>query len=490
MNNSLANISNVNDWFVFIAIFLGIFLVLGIAEFVAKHFKFNPDSTRKLIHVIVGSVVSICPFVMTSNEPLLLLCLIFIAINSYLLFSNSIDSMNKISRVTYGTIFFPISIFFLAALFWEKPISYTIAVWILTFADPFAASIGKRSKYHYKIWKDEKSLAGSFAMFSMSFMIVMIATDLMSRVFNAAFFLPIEVLFGLAFFTALSSTLSEMISNKGSDNISIPICSFLSYEIFLINYTHGKLIPLFIWFFISIIIFSIAYKLRSVSISGAISGYLIGIFVFGSGGISWIMPLVLFFISSSILSKLKKKKNPKRNVMQIMANGLVATVIALIYFFNNDKMTIVLFYSCLAATTADTWGTEIGHLSNAKPRLIFSNIKVDKGTSGGVTLLGTLGSLGGSALIAGAFYFIDKSLTSTAIIFLSGFSGSLLDSALGRFYQARFKCIVCGKVVEEKVHCNQEAIFYKKIKWIDNNMVNFFNACFGALLSQILLLFL
>ena len=51
-----------------------------------------------------------------------------------------------------------------------------IAVWILTFADPFAASIGKRSKYHYKIWKDEKSLAGSFAMFSMSFIIVMIAT--------------------------------------------------------------------------------------------------------------------------------------------------------------------------------------------------------------------------------------------------------------------------------------------------------------------------
>ena len=176
--------------------------------------------------------------------------------------------------------------------------------------------------------------------------------------------------------------------------------------------------------------------------------------------------------------------------MQIMANGLVATVIALIYFFNNDKMAIVLFYSCLAATTADTWGTEIGHFSNAKPRLIFSNIKVDKGTSGGVTLLGTLGSLGGSALIAGAFYFIDKSLTSTAIIFLSGFSGSLFDSALGRFYQARFKCLVCGKVVEEKVHCNQEAIFYKKIKWIDNNMVNFFNACFGALLSQILLLFL
>ena len=105
MNNSLANISNVNDWFVFIAIFLGIFLVLGIAEFVAKHFKFDPDSTRKLIHVIVGSVVSICPFVMTSNEPLLLLCLIFIAINSYLLFNNSIDSMNKISRATYGTIF-------------------------------------------------------------------------------------------------------------------------------------------------------------------------------------------------------------------------------------------------------------------------------------------------------------------------------------------------------------------------------------------------
>ena len=52
----------------------------------------------------------------------------------------------------------------------------------------------------------------------------------------------------------------------------------------------------------------------------------------------------------------------------------------------------------LAAVNADTWSTELGVLSSGRPRLITSLKPVEKGTSGGVSLVGTLAALAGAAL--------------------------------------------------------------------------------------------
>ena len=68
--------------------------------------------------------------------------------------------MNKIERVSYGTIYFPLAVLFLAVFFWDKPISFFISILVLTFADPIAAAIGKRSSTYFYPWKDKKSIRG------------------------------------------------------------------------------------------------------------------------------------------------------------------------------------------------------------------------------------------------------------------------------------------------------------------------------------------
>ena len=110
--------------------------------------------------------------------------------------------MNAVERKSLGTIYFPVSVLILSLFFWDKPISFFIAVSVLSFADPIASIVGSKSRNHFYPWIDKKSVKGSIAMFSASFILVALGTDTMARLFNANFYLPFHILIGLALFTA------------------------------------------------------------------------------------------------------------------------------------------------------------------------------------------------------------------------------------------------------------------------------------------------
>lgn len=388
--------------------------------------------------------------------------------------------MHGTDRKSYGTVYFPFAVLVLSFFWWDKPIAIILAILVLTIADPLAASVGAKGRTTYFPWRDKKSRRGSLTMFGSTFLIIMLGTDLLARIYGAAYFIPFPVLVGLSLFTAFSAALSESISFRGSDNLSIPIATFLSYEIFLINYTHGTLPQLLVWIALSLAIFTLAWNRKSVSASGAISGYLVGIIIFGAGGWPWITPLVFFFISSSILSHLHHKQYAKRNILQVLANGGVGAIFAIVYFFWNFPPAIVLYLGAIGAATADTWATEIGFYSNSKPRLVLSRIIVERGVSGGVTFLGIVGS-GLGALIIG---FLGEEILLMNDLLLpltvAGLTGSLTDSILGRFIQAQFKCPKCGEQTEDRYHCKQKTKLIFGSRWIGNDMVNFINTIVGA----------
>ena len=145
--------------------------------------------------------------------------------------------------------YFPIAILILALFWWEKPITLVLSILIMTFSDTLAAVIGERTRQprHFRIWDDIKSVEGSLGMFLSSFTIIYIGTDLFAWLFGAAFFIPLTILIGTSGFVAMIVTLSEAVSSRGSDNFSVPIMTALSYDLFLINYTHGTLNHLLFW---------------------------------------------------------------------------------------------------------------------------------------------------------------------------------------------------------------------------------------------------
>ena len=480
------SIISVDQWTLFGLIFVTIFVVLGLAEFIRNYFNKPPESTRKFVHIFIGLIICFCPLLFKVNYQLITLSSLFIAINTYLLLSKKFKSMNATSRKSYGTIYFPFSVLILSFFWWDKPISFILSILVLTFADPIAAIFGSQQSYKFTPWIDKKSIRGSLAMFGSSFLIVLLGTDLLLKFYGSNYSIPIPTLLGLGIFTALSATLAESVSCKGSDNLSIPIITFISYEIYLINFSHGTLTDLHFWTALSIIIFSYSYKKESLSISGAIGGYILGIIIFGSGGWNWIIPLIAFFISSSILSHFNRKEKAQRNLIQILANGGLATIFAIENIFWGSTSSLIFYLGAISAANADTWGTEIGYQSKSKPKLIFSNQIVSRGTSGSITLLGTIGSILGAILIAGLGQIIFDQKNIFIPIAIAGISGSIFDSILGRFFQAKYYCKVCGNHTEDTIHCNVPTEMTKGIKLINNNMVNFLNTLLGGIIGYFL----
>ncbi|NIQ60053.1 MAG: DUF92 domain-containing protein, partial [Gammaproteobacteria bacterium] len=106
--------------------------------------------------------------------------------------------------------------------------------------------------------------------------------------------------------------------------------------------------------------------------------------------------LVLFFVSSSALSRLPDGAEARRvrDARQVLANGSVAAVAAALMGWS--PVAAQAFLGAVAAAAADTWATEIGVRFGGEPRSILSLRRRSPGTSGAVSPLGLLAGAAGA----------------------------------------------------------------------------------------------
>ncbi len=250
-------------------------------------------------------------------------------------------------------------------------------------------------------------------------------------------------------------------------------------------------------FILAIIIAYLAYRAHSLNKSGAVAATVIGTIVFGLGGLQWTILLLTFFITSSGLSRLFKKrklgldekfsKGHERDAGQVFGNGGLATAFVLLHaFYPESNIGWIGFAAALAAVNADTWATELGVLNPTPPRMITDLRKrVEKGTSGGISLFGTFASLMGSAIIALLAAWFANQWSLFPLITLAGLAGSLFDSFLGATVQAMYYCPTDKKETEKHpLHtCGTETIHIRGWKWLNNDWVNFACGAFGAVIA-------
>ena len=250
----------------------------------------------------------------------------------------------------------------------------------------------------------------------------------------------------------------------------------------------------------------IGYKKKSLDLSGAVSASLVGVLTIFSG-IRFGLTLAFFFFSGSSVTKVQsevkkqvdehfKEGGGLRDFVQVMANGLVPTMLAAASLYSlgglsfianttgagafaeaiifsiggsNSSMNnattkvastlAVAFLSYFSCCGGDTFASELGVLSKSKPRLIttFCRKEVEPGTNGGVSLLGVVASIFGG-LVAASGWALGAYITSgvrTEILYaliigaFGGFFGSFVDSVLGATVQYSGYCRERKKVVSK-----------------------------------------
>jgi uncharacterized protein (TIGR00297 family) len=254
-------------------------------------------------------------------------------------------------------------------------------------------------------------------------------------------------------------------------------------------------------FLLATIVAYLAYRAHSLNKSGALASALVGTVVFGLGGLEWAIVLLIFFVTSSGLSRAFKKrkqgldekfsKGHERDAGQVFGNGGLATLFVLVHAFYSESMIgWVGFAAALAAVNADTWATELGVLNPTPPRMI-TNLKkrVEKGTSGGVSLFGTLASLLGASVIALPAAWFAHNWSLLPIIAVAGLAGSLFDSLLGATVQAMYFCPADQKETEKHpLHtCGTQTVHIRGWEWLDNDWVNFACGAFGVIVALLLI---
>ena len=247
------------------------------------------------------------------------------------------------------------------------------------------------------------------------------------------------------------------------------------------------------------LIAALAWRAGALDRSGALAAALTGGLIFGLGGLPWAALLLVFFISSSLLSRAfarrkaavneKYAKGSRRDWGQVLANGGLGTLLVLATLaYPEQSWAFIAYAGAMAAVNADTWATEVGAFSAPSPRLITTGKPVEAGTSGGVTALGYLAALCGAALIAviAAIFTPDSSwLLLAAAVTLAGLAGSTFDSALGATVQGIYYCPTCQKETERhpRHSCGTPTAQVRGWRWLNNDMVNFACSSMGALVA-------
>ena len=244
----------------------------------------------------------------------------------------------------------------------------------------------------------------------------------------------------------------------------------------------------------------VAYRRKSLDKSGVLGAIVCGTSIVGMGGWSWGLSLVYFFVSSSLLSSFRSRekavvatdkfsKGSRRDLLQVAANGGLATFFALCYGFSRSpgmrRLAQSGFIGALATATADTWATELGTLSKTPPRLITNGKSIAPGTSGGITPLGMTASALGACSLGYFFWLVNGLCKSRSIApflaFISGIAGSCFDSFLGATSQAMYFCPTCKTETEQHIHhCGTRTEFLRGIPWINNDVVNFIATTSGS----------
>jgi uncharacterized protein (TIGR00297 family) len=202
---------------------------------------------------------------------------------------------------------------------------------------------------------------------------------------------------------------------------------------------------------INLVLAAAAVLARSITLTGAVVGTLIGVAIYaGAGGNGFVLLAASFAlaVTSSQIGRARKialgigeARGGRRGAGNALANCLVGAVGAgLIVAQHDDRIGALMLITGLTAGASDTVASEIGKAFGGRPRSVPTFRAVPPGTPGGVTVVGTIAGIvaaAGMALLALALGVPGVEAGMIGCIVVGATAGAFAESALASGFEAR-----------------------------------------------------
>lgn len=367
------------------------------------------ESSRKLVHIAFGFVAFSLRFLSWHQALLLAAAAMFHNRFVLPLWGRRIARTERGHDV--GILIYPTVVFLLILIFRDRP-WIAASVWgLLAFGDGLASLVGRNIASRALPWNRRKSLLGLLAHLEAGIPMAALLA-LWTGVTHGFIPWPVLILVG-----GVVAAIVESLPLGFDDNLTQTAAAAFTIA-FLDSWV--RLPPVgvtgaeAVWLLVNVLLAAAGYLARSVSLSGAVAGTLLGSALIAWGGWPAYVVLLLFFVLGSAATRmgwrekktlgLEQEGEGRRGASHAFANA-GAAVICICAAVATDASAGLMWLAAVAAlatATADTVSSEIGQWIGRRAFLPLTFRRVERGTEGAISLEGTVAGALGAFVVAAA----------------------------------------------------------------------------------------
>lgn len=437
----------------------------------------SKEVRRQLVHILVGGMALLLRWLTWWQSALVAIAAVLF--NLFLLpkIATGVFRPGDLDApLKSGIVIYPLAVLALVLAFPARPDIAAAAWGVLAAGDGFATLVGAHVRTPPLPWNRAKS-AGGLIAFIMFGALGAIGLAMWADADRHA--LPRWWLVAAPALAAIVAGFIETAPIRLNDNISVPAAAALVlWSVSFVDLASidrampivlARLAPAVA---INLVAAFLGWRARTVTTAGAITGCVIGTAIYLGGGWQGWTLLIISFVSVALATRLGFKRKAlvgiaeerggRRGPGNAIANTGIAAWAALICLgMARADLPRLAMVAALVTASSDTIASEVGKAWGKTTWLVVGWRRVTPGTSGAVSLEGTLAGVVASvvlAVIAAALGLIPIGLVATVVV--ASTVAAFAEGALGALFE--------GPGI------------------LDNNALNFVNSALGAGLALIL----
>jgi len=426
---------------------------------------------RQLVHIGVGAIALSLKFL--SWQEAAAMAVTAMLFNLFVLprLTNRVFRPGELDRLwTTGIVLYPLAVLGLI-LFFRERLDLAAAAWgILAAGDGMATLVGTTVRSPRLPWNHEKSAVGLLAFVTAG---ACAAVGLLIWTTGEPLTATVIV---TGIVAAVIAGFVETVPITLDDNVTVPLaaagalwsCNAFNPAIFLDAWPALQQLAL-MGLVANVVVAVLGWMARTVTVSGAITGAVIGtIVVAGLGWAGWILLLATFGLAAATTrtgharkqrAGIAESQGGRRGPGNAIANtGIAAWAAVMAMGLPDPAVAYLVAAAALATAGSDTVASEIGKAYGRTTWLVTSFRRVAPGTTGAVSTEGTLAGVAAAAVLAAVASGLGLIPAWTiGLVTAAATAASLIEGALGATLEAR--------------------------GILNNDALNFVNAAIGAALT-------